>query len=181
MGKQKAGSFRTTISIPQDLKRRMDKAGPDVNWSAIAATAFEAKLAEIAAKKVKKNMDDVIQRLRASKTSSENELYQEGFEVGQQWAKEDAEAIELKRLQNLRDHLAMAWEGCFDPASQQTYNASQWVVFAIRPETDKDRHAAEEFWGDVLVDEFPKAEEDQFVRGFAEGALEVWAEVSPHL
>jgi hypothetical protein len=68
MGKKKPGIYRTTISISADLKRRIDKAGEDVNWSAIAARAFESKLADIAAKKEKKNMDDVIQRLRASRT-----------------------------------------------------------------------------------------------------------------
>lgn len=43
-----AGSVRTTISIPADLRRRMCKVKEDVNWSALACVAFEAKLLEIA-------------------------------------------------------------------------------------------------------------------------------------
>jgi hypothetical protein len=48
--------FRTTITVPADLKRRMDAVKEEVNWSALAASAFEAKLAEIAKKKEIKKM-----------------------------------------------------------------------------------------------------------------------------
>jgi hypothetical protein len=37
--------YRTTISIPLDLKRRMDEVDGQVNWSAVAAKAFEAHIA----------------------------------------------------------------------------------------------------------------------------------------
>jgi hypothetical protein len=49
-------SFRTTITVPADLKRRMDAVTEEVNWSALAASAFEAKLTEIAKKKEAKKM-----------------------------------------------------------------------------------------------------------------------------
>lgn len=42
---------RTTISLTEDLKRRMSDVEEVVNWSAIACRAFEEKLVEITAKK----------------------------------------------------------------------------------------------------------------------------------
>jgi len=56
MGKKKPGYTRTTISVPADLKGRMNKVKEDVNWSALACQAFQGKLAEIAAKKERKTM-----------------------------------------------------------------------------------------------------------------------------
>lgn len=35
---------RITLSLTQDLKRRMDEKDGDVNWSKLAREAFEAKL-----------------------------------------------------------------------------------------------------------------------------------------
>lgn len=35
---------RTTISIPDDLKKRMDRVKGPINWSAIAAEAFAKKV-----------------------------------------------------------------------------------------------------------------------------------------
>lgn len=49
--KKKPTFYRRTISISADLQKRMDREG-DVNWSRVAAVAFEAKLAEIAATKL---------------------------------------------------------------------------------------------------------------------------------
>ena len=43
MRKRVKGTFRTTISLPLELKQSMDryeKAHPEVNWSEIAADAF---------------------------------------------------------------------------------------------------------------------------------------------
>lgn len=38
---------RTSVSIPEDLRRRMTAAGKSVNWSQVASMAFEKKLSEI--------------------------------------------------------------------------------------------------------------------------------------
>jgi hypothetical protein len=40
---------RTSISIPAELKDRMESAPVRVNWSAVAARAFEAELAAVEA------------------------------------------------------------------------------------------------------------------------------------
>src|SRR5262249_23608495 len=82
------GVVRTTISLPPDLKSRMDAVKESVNWSGVAAAAFEAKLKELAARKEPENMEDVVKRLRAAAELEANEEYQAGFEAGQAWAKE---------------------------------------------------------------------------------------------
>src|SRR5690242_4321225 len=97
-----ANTVRTTISVPNDLKARMDACGEPVNWSAVACRAFEEKLAEITRRRGAKSMKEVAMRLRASKRRSETEVYNEGSEAGKDWAMHRAEADELERLATLR-------------------------------------------------------------------------------
>src|ERR1035441_5723797 len=92
---------RTTISISDDLKKRMDRIKEPVNWSAVAAQAFELKLGEIAHHRKEKTMEHVIERLRASKIQSGSNAEKQGREVGIGWAKEAAEFNELRRLSKL--------------------------------------------------------------------------------
>lgn len=74
---------RTTISLPDDLKARMDEVDQPVNWSAEAAKCFEKLLGEIAARKPKKDMSDIIARLKASKLEGEDESYKLGKKPGE--------------------------------------------------------------------------------------------------
>ena len=73
---------RTTITVPADLKARMEAIEEPVNWSALACQAFEHKLAEMIKQGGPKNMTDVVARLRASKDRLESEQYQAGQEPG---------------------------------------------------------------------------------------------------
>lgn len=41
------GTVRTMISLPAELKKRMDKLGGNVNWSAVARQAIEDTLAKV--------------------------------------------------------------------------------------------------------------------------------------
>jgi hypothetical protein len=38
---------RTSVSVPCDLKRRMEAIGSDINWSNVACEAFERKISEL--------------------------------------------------------------------------------------------------------------------------------------
>ena len=67
MAKKTSNTARTTISIPRALKSRMDEVTENVNWSAVAARSFEDKLAEIISRKEIREMEEVVERLRASK------------------------------------------------------------------------------------------------------------------
>jgi hypothetical protein len=112
MGK-KPRFFRTTISVPADLKRRMDTLKESVNWSALACRAFEDKLAEIATKAEQDGLDAIIQRLRATKPDL---IYQQGQQDGRRWASEQAECDDLLRLERLHDRKRAGgeWEKFFD-------------------------------------------------------------------
>src|SRR5438105_13519710 len=108
MGK-KPSFVRTTISLSRDLKKRMDAVKNPPNWSAVAARAFEAELAEIAARKETKDMTDVIQRLLASKLDTENKNYKKGHIAGRRWAENTATAEQLTRLEEFEDKLGSDW------------------------------------------------------------------------
>lgn len=178
---KKPGFTRTTISLPADLKKRMDKVAEAVNWSAIAARAFEGVLAEHAARKERKNMNDVIQRLRASKQQCDDENYKDGFLVGQEWAKNSAEARELQNLDRVRSSIRDD-EWTFETDESSAYGAWEWLYFQMFPEHDRERVESEGFWAYVLKDEDdPRRFDAGFLRGFAEGALDIWNQVKNQL
>jgi len=62
---QTGGTVRTTISVPAGLKTRMAAVRRSVNWSAVAARAFESKLDELAAARKRSDMHRTAERLRA--------------------------------------------------------------------------------------------------------------------
>jgi hypothetical protein len=170
--------YRQTVSITTDLKRRMDKVADQVNWSAIAATAFEIKLGEIAASKQEKDMKDVIQRLRASKVESDDADFLEGKSAGESWARDDASAKELGRLETARQRAGHDWGRLFHEHGGSAYSHGEWLASVIAGDSNLDRAGR----GEVLErmigdDEDDKHADGAFMRGFAEGALDVWAQV----
>src|SRR4051794_3333556 len=99
-----ARAMRTSVSVPPELKARMDAVDVAINWSAVACQAFEQKLLEVTSRKGIKDMKDVVNRLRASKQRKEEGRFQEGYAAGESWAKESAEVEELERLHSV-------WQG----------------------------------------------------------------------
>jgi hypothetical protein len=156
---------RTTITVPPDLKARMDAVDEPVNWSALACQAFEQRLAEITKRKVITNMTDVVNRLRASKRTFEDHKYQEGHDAGKRWASNNAEAAELMRL--------AAWHHLHQPhCGPVDFTSAVW------PEHEGDTDIADAFWYPHADDRSPTG---AFVRGFADGALAIWDEVKDKL
>jgi len=175
------GAGIRTVSLPPDLNARMAKCD-GVNWSAVAVRAFEQELGRLAAEKEVKNMDDVIARLRASKNDRSDEAYQAGHSLGESWAKQDADVLELRRLEKLwRD--TEDWPGFFEVDSGSAYGADEFLAFQITG-ADRDRDAASGFWevafgdGERHEDELS---EPTWLRGFADGALSVWNTVKDHI
>src|SRR5262245_38612223 len=122
--------YRMTVSIPADLRERIEAVREPVNWSAVAAGAFEAKLGELAARKGKKTMKDVVQRLRASARKSENLDYQAGEQSGRDWAANTAEVAQLKRLERARDQAGHdCWRDCFITDDSSTWSTADWLAF----------------------------------------------------
>jgi hypothetical protein len=155
------------ISVPDDLKARIDKVREDVNWSSIACRAFEQKLGEIASRKERKTMVDVIQRLRASKQRYENEFFREGARIGAKWAKEQAEVRELRNLDRF-----------YQSHRKESFNADI-LAAAIRPESERGIGARDHFWRAVGADTaiVREYENGDWLSGFAEGVLNVWDDV----
>jgi hypothetical protein len=165
---------RTTVTIPPDLKKRMDAVKEDVNWSAVASHAFEEKLIEIASRKGKQDMNDVIQRLRASKGRCEDKHFKEGETAGRKWAKERAEVDELERLD------AWDWNRVFDAECPSA--AAVHFYYKLHPERGRDIRAANDFWSNQLGEYGDTLLEDpMFLKGFVNGALDVWHEVKDKL
>lgn len=180
--------YRTTISIPQELKDRMDAAGEQVNWSSLAARAFESKLLEIELRS-KRSMStkDVVKRLQAAKEQDAQEDYEEGKQAGREWAEKTATPKELRRLaEYLEDseRSNVCWwdvEGDTGISWNAPFGAPDCLVFAIWPKRDSDRDAPEEFWEKALGDEHRRCWDAGFLRGFGKGAVEVWHEVEDEL
>jgi hypothetical protein len=179
--------YRTTISIPQDLKKRMEAVADQVNWSAVAARAFEAKLAEVHARKVKTmTKEDVVQRLKSLEGQESEEEYAEGKQAGRAWAEREATPKELRRLARYIDLFERERSGpCWWDVELRGWrggSATDCFVFAIRPSRKDDASAPREFWEEVLGDDDAgRIEDADFFHGFGDGAVEVWNEVCGEL
>jgi hypothetical protein len=179
---EEAKYARTTISVPPDLKRRMEAVEEDVNWSAVACRAFEAKLGEIASRKEKKTMDDVIARLRASKQREDDLDYRYGEAQGRDWAANHASAHALMRLEDYREWTGSEWRSLFESYTSSTTPAERLADVLLPPEEvamSYNRSSQLEFWQKITPMHMPDTE--SFVRGFADGALALWLEVKDHV
>jgi len=177
---------KMTIYVPDNLKERMDRIKEDVNWSNIACRGFEQKLGEIASRKEKKKMADAVQRLRAWKHQHESRLFKEGFDWGQDWAKDDASVTQLKRLEMLYNRLSNEpvynWEHFFAFDANNAYTVYELLYFQLEPDHNGDRESARDFWERAVGDDGDtNIQEGELVRGFAEGALDIWRSVKHQL
>ena len=149
---------RMNISIPDQLKADMD-ALSSVNWSALAAEVFGREVRK--SRKVDAmNIEQVVERLRASYEEVELVVEEEGHTAGVSWASETAGASELMWISVDRER---AMEGLYE-----------WR-FGTGPFRDIDQ---QDFWGLERGDRKPSR---VFVFGFVAGALEVWENVKDHM
>lgn len=168
---------RTSISLPDDLKRRMDAVGARVNWSKVACLAFEQKLADIALSERKHKMKDVIQRLRASKATGEHEALEASKQAGRLWAAKTASWTELTNLNdNFGDWTDGDWDDFCD-CVPDAYGHIGALMEAINP-GNWDRSIAEGFGDQFLDKKYPSPRE---IQGFCLGAFELLAEVEDKL
>jgi hypothetical protein len=166
---------RTTISLPDELKREMDKIGGDANWSALAADTFLAEINRIKARKAAlkgKPMEAAINRLRQSKVEFLGAAQERGKADGTRWAMETADYGELKRL-------ADNWPQCETTETTDALGAPGVFLNLISEDDERcDRMDIDDFWvnlGKESRDE--DAYSAQYWDGFVEGALEVFEKV----
>jgi hypothetical protein len=164
----------------------MDKVEESVNWSAVAAQAFAAKLRELESQKGVKDMSDVIERLKAAAELEANEDYQDGLEAGRRWAKEDARPKQLRRLSAYIEEFeqpssSVSWWDIDSTGWSAPFGALDYFVFAVWPDRKDDRDASDSFWQGALGDHAHRANDPDYFRGFGEGAVEIWNEVCDKL
>lgn len=177
-------SVRTTISLPDDLKARMDAVQEPVNWSAEAAKCFERLLGEIASRKKEKDMSDVIARLRASKRDAEDDHYRLGYDAGKRWAEHHATYTQLERAANFDVET-------FGGEWLAPWSGAHWVAFEILRadignESNEDlERLALDLWSNALLEDdedwiWKTLDEggDTILTGFIEGAGAVFAAVA---
>jgi hypothetical protein len=164
--------MKLTIYVPGALGDRMKKVKTKVNWSEIAQRAFEQKLGEIAASKPKPKMQDVIDRLRASKSKVQSGERARGKEAGVEWAKKRAEFDQLKRVAQLAGSRApdtwaagLRWDhlgalGAIATSALGEDEVARWGD-------------VEDFFGNVDVPKDPEAL-FEFADGFLDGVEEIW-------
>ncbi len=181
--KKYSSIHRQSVSISADLRRRMDQVKELVNWSDVAAKAFEAKLAEITARKENKVMTDVIERLRVSLRKEQGMSFNDGFEAGRKWAENDATAPELKRLESF-ENITKAkspseWQNWFLLCGTH----KPWLLLVSVIQDDKNAHplTAQAFWKGLLGEASQEVNNGDFLRGFVEGAVDLWAKVQEQL
>lgn len=183
MPKRKAISEKRTISLPAGLQKRMAKH-PEVNWSGVAADAFEKKLNELSQRKEVKEMAGMIERLRASKEQSVSEFYTAGKTAGEEWARDTADFEELQRLEVRRAQLGDNWRDWLIPEERDEFGSGHRLAVAILGNERLLHHEAADFWDCAIGDDDEAQDQrnnDDFVRGFADSALEAFARVKRHL
>ncbi len=112
--------------------------------------------------------EDVVERLRRSALGSAAGEYDRGREAGRRWACDRADAEGLARLGRLRERAGGDWPRLFRGGAD-----SRAVAERLAEEAGGGR-----FWEEAAGAADPHPE---FVRGFAEAALEVWGQVKSRL
>ena len=157
---------RMSIYVPDDMKKRMVAIGDEkVNWSNVAQVAFRQAIANVTFPK-EPTMEDVIERLKASKENSEQQDIVSGRNRGRAWASKGAEYFELKLVADLDVRNA---------EFNEDEDAAAWVISRLEGANLGD---FPDLFGDEPVS-------DAYVEGFIEGAREIWQAVrqesnSPH-
>jgi len=126
--------------------------------------------------------DEVVQRLREAQRRLAVQNYHDGKQHGRVWACKHADAAQLRRLREFLDHIGPDRKRYFSSYGHSAYSLAERLFFVMNPENDSDRDAAREFWdagGDSGL--LKAADPSTFLRGFAVGAVAVWAAVEKKL
>jgi hypothetical protein len=187
MAKSEAGFARTTITVPSNIKARMDAIGASENWSAIASKAFEHRLLELESTRMTDTIDEVAQRLKASLELEEKEDYQAGLAAGTKWASRHAKAIHLKRLAQAIDESGFSVKEQAGVCLNGSNNGvGAWLIAVIGPNKERDRKEVDYLISTMIdVDRTETAaeqmENEQFATGFITGALDIWEQAQSRM
>lgn len=118
-------------------------------------------------------MDNVIERLRASKRDLEAKQRDEGLNDGREWAKNAASYSDLKRLAKL-------WDDIDDGVTH--YDEDDETALAARVDARLKRNTKDEgkeasFWFDPSESIY-SVPQNVYVLSFLEGASDIWDQVA---
>jgi hypothetical protein len=175
---------RTTITVPQDLKARMDAVKGE-NWSRVAAVAFRARLREVEMRNKRSlSKEEVVKRLQATQEEDAQQEYAAGEQAGKEWAGRQATAKQLKRAAqwvSSFDNSPVTWWDIDSPGWNAPFGPTDRFVFAVLPDRKDDRDAPAEFWKRALGAEADRVADGDFFHGFVDGAVELWEQVEGEL
>lgn len=194
---------RTTITIPGELKARMERVGSRVNWSAVASQAFESQLSELEEKELSMpempDKDEALKRLRRLKNQPESEDRRKSsraYQLGKHWAMADAHPNELQRLEefcrrNEINRPVDQWKIEFHDrqAVNRLFRELTMSILGYDRLADAQRARSElkPFWEQrvgVAMDPAQRhrdLEGPEFLSEFTQGALDFWGDVKDQL
>ncbi|SRR6266516_3440027 len=154
---------RVNVYLPDDLAEAVHKAG--ISVSAICQKALEQEVRKVQAQKeASSDLEQVAARLKKTRADKAQRDYQEGYELGLRWAKEQAAEEELAWAAELaREH----WISL-------GINGENSLLGFLEAELDLDFHQGGA-WRTVGW------KRDPFMIGLLEGAAEVYRKVTPLL
>jgi len=154
---------RVNVSVPDEMKERMDALADRVNWSEAARAAFEREITA-ASMPDDPDIDQVVERLRKSKADSWQANLKKAREEGREWAKKRASYNQLKEVVRLKFTGRGYWKQ-FDEATFEEESGDWGGYFSDR-------------YGERPGEEPVPMPPDEFVEAFVEGARDVWHEVA---
>ena len=150
---------RVQVYVTDEMKARMDALRDRVNWSELAQAAFERGIAA-AEMPEDPNIDQVIERLRASKAASWEINLKHARERGREWARKRASYDKLKTVSRLR------------LTEQGTY-AHQFDRLTF----EEDSGDMGGYFYEICLPNNDPMPPDDYVEAFVEGVKDVWAQV----
>jgi hypothetical protein len=165
-------AYRMTITIPQRVKDQMENVTEQVNWSSVAAEAFQRKVIEIRTRRAKMmTKAKIVERLKKA-----GEADPRGFEAGRAWGRKWAEEKALPRyLRNIA-------KGISEDVFEDDPDRAGRLCVKLAQEITGETTGSIGFWEDAIDDGGAGlGDTEDFARGFLAGALEVWEEVKDEL
>ena len=113
---------------------------------------------------------ELIAEYRAAKKAADEQAYDDGASAGREWATTDP--VPYTELSTLADNRPIL----------KNFEDIDYVTELILGSDVDDGYMVVDFWENAVGDDWSRIVfNPQFLRGFCEGALQVWAEVEPHL
>jgi predicted DNA-binding protein len=151
---------RVNVSVPDEMKERMDALADRVNWSEAARSAFER---EIAAATMPDDPDfgQVVERLQKSKADSWQANLKQARERGREWAKKNASYNQLKTVVRVKLTEQGDFAGQFDRLTFEEDSGDYGGYFT----------STYAYYGHPMPP-------DDYVEAFVEGVKDVWIQVA---